>query len=528
MLSIGTPRASAMPGGGNDECSSAIAIGVTPTCAGSLSVYDATDATQSAGPIVCNGFASANALDTWFSFVATSAATEIGVEGTASYDPVLEAFGGTCGALVSLACADLTFPVGTPLQNSRERIELVTEVGQTYFVRVYAYTEPLPTEYTFSLCIHEAAAPALNDNCSGVLPQDLLVGSPLTFTGDNTNAYDGEGLGRPSVWHAFTTTECAAITLDYCGTSPAFLTASQALYIGCPWTQRVPAVSTDQSTCTDGNFTVRYAFVPAGTYYVPVLKDTLTANLALGAYTLNVVAESIAPGYCTTSVVECDEYIAQVSFGTINNTSTCAAGDAVDYTALSAEIEQGESLPITVLNGPVFYAEDSVIVWVDWDQDQTFCQTNEAFKLVSTDEGVSFAGSITAPADALTGSPTRMRVRMGYNETPRACGPAFFGETEDYTVNVLFSTGIAGTQRTAWSVYPNPSNGNMTIQYNAQEARVAIELLDVAGRVVHQAQHQVQNGQRVDLVLAGALAQGVYTLRSISPSGRWEQRIVVQ
>jgi hypothetical protein len=199
----------------------------------------------------------------------------------------------------------------------------------------------------------------------------------------------------------------------------------------------------------------------------------------------------------------------------------------VDYTAQTLQILQDESLTITVLNGPDTYSDDAVGVWVDWNQNENFCEADEYFELTSADDGVTFTGTITAPADAPVGV-TRMRVRMVYNMTPMACGASDWGETEDYSVNVGLSTAISEVGQLDWAVFPNPSNGDMTVRFGGADAKVTIELFDVAGRAVHQEQRQLFNGQQFALGLAGSLAQGTYTLRLTGAQGRSEQRVVVQ
>lgn len=511
-------------GGFNDECGTAEQITVTAECAGSLFTYDATDATESQAPIICNEYTSPEARDLWFSFEATSAITLIQVEGTLTFDPVLEGFNGSCGDLTSVACADATFPPATPV-NTTETLTMATEPGSIYFFRVYSYWNPAPTDFTFTLCVYEAPPGPANDLCTNVVAESLDVGAALTFTGENSGALDTEGLGQGSVWHAFTTTECANVKVDYCGTTPAFGNAFLALFIGCPFTDFVSPMDFDTETCTDGNLTINYPDLPAGTYFYAVMLDA--ENGAEGAYTVNVTADALSPGYCEANSEACDEYIAQVTVGNINNISECADGPIVDYTAQTLQILQSESLSITVLNGPVSYAADAVGVWVDWNRNENFCEADEYYELASADEGVTFTGTISAPGDALVGL-TRMRVRMVYDMPPMACGPSDWGETEDYSVNVGLSTAIVEAGQLDWAVFPNPSNGNMTIRFGGSDAKVTIELLDVAGRAVHQEQRQLFNGQQFDLDLAGVLANGAYTLRLTSLQGRSAQKVVVR
>lgn len=513
-------------GGANDECASAIPVTVASECSGSLATYDATAATQSLDPILCNGFTSPEANDLWFSFVATAALTTVQVEGTLSFDAVVEGFSGTCGDLASVGCADATFPPTSPT-NTTETLTMLTEVGSTYYVRVYSYWQPVPVDFTFTLCIFSAGNAAPNDLCTSVTPVAIATGSSATFTGDNTDAFDTENLGLPSVWHAFTITECADVTLDYCGTASVFQNAFLNLFTSCPVVDGgvFPSSGFDLNICPDGNVTILYNAVPPGTYYYAVIRDD--AAPAVGEYTVNV-AVSQPTSYCAASLEQCDETIGRVAVGTIDNTSDCVApGDVVDYTDQSTNIIQTEILPITVENGGVPYAENTVSVWVDWNQDQSFCNANELHILTTADEGVTFTGNIIAPPDALPGT-TRMRVRMAYGMEPRACGTMTYGEIEDYSVNVLLGNGIQETANADWTVFPNPGNGDMSIRYMGAGSKATIELFDVTGRMVYQDLRAIYAGQRFELGLAGKLTTGSYTLRLATTDGRSEQRVVVQ
>ena len=154
---------------------------------------------------------------------------------------------------------------------------------------------------------------------------------------------------------------------------------------GCPGIDAIINTGYENTSCVDGNYTVQYQYVPAGTYYYPVLMDAT----ATGPYTINVSAVACPAGFCDASADSCDEYIAQVICGTIDNTTLCTDGPAVDYTAQSTDVPQGSSLAITVLNGPNVYADDQVAVWVDWNQNENFADAGEAFILVSADASVT-------------------------------------------------------------------------------------------------------------------------------------------
>lgn len=141
----------------------------------------------------------------------------------------------------------------------------------------------------------------VNDQCNLITPQDLAVGSTLTVTGTTTGATingdytDGSimfGFGVPSVWHSFTTTECANVRIDYCGSASVFSDYWNVLVLDCPATDNLVITPIYNTTdCVDGNPTIYFNDLPPGTYEFPVWCDVNTAN---GPYTLHIAATSCA------------------------------------------------------------------------------------------------------------------------------------------------------------------------------------------------------------------------------------------
>lgn len=136
-----------------------------------------------------------------------------------------------------------------------------------------------------------------NDFCQDVTPVALPLGSSIQFTGDNTGAtIDGDfapgstlgSVGIPCTWHAFTVTSCADITIDYCGTSPAFVEFWNVLATTCPANNVYIFTSQyNYTACGDGNPTMYFLNAPAATYYFPVWYEDPGA---IGEYTINVAA----------------------------------------------------------------------------------------------------------------------------------------------------------------------------------------------------------------------------------------------
>jgi len=140
--------------------------------------------------------------------------------------------------------------------------------------------------------------------------------------------------------------------------------------------------------------------------------------------------------YCDAGATICDEYIANVQMGNINNPTDCTTGGYNDYTALSADVYVGTPSPITISNGPDTFTADQCGIWVDWNHDGDFTDANEAIAVTGTPGVGPYTALINAPVDAFIGT-TTMRVRITYTGIVNPCGTTTFGEVEDYSINVF-------------------------------------------------------------------------------------------
>jgi photosystem II stability/assembly factor-like uncharacterized protein len=146
-------------------------------------------------------------------------------------------------------------------------------------------------------------------------------------------------------------------------------------------------------------------------------------------YTLNITP------YCNAGSSVCDEYISNISVGTIDNISTCSTGGYADYTAISTDIVEGSSMAITISNGNGWDA-DHCGIWVDWNNNFDFTD-DPAITVIGSPGGGPYSANITCPVEALAG-PKRMRIRIHYNnEATAPCDYTEYGEVEDYTINVI-------------------------------------------------------------------------------------------
>ncbi|MBK9386005.1 MAG: hypothetical protein IPN34_14430 [Planctomycetes bacterium] len=183
-----------------DSCEGAVTLVNGPN--GPFSNVGATNSSP-AFPCASGG------ADIWFRWVATCTGTATADLCASSFDTVVEAFSGTCGALTSIGCNDdfcglqstVSFPVTT---------------GSTYLLRVGGYfgaTGPV------NLAMSCSGAPA-NDECAGAI--GLLLGANAGYS----NVLSTTSTPTPScsasandVWFRFTAPSSADYRFETCGST---------------------------------------------------------------------------------------------------------------------------------------------------------------------------------------------------------------------------------------------------------------------------------------------------------------------
>lgn len=177
--------------------------------------------------------------------------------------------------------------------------------------------------------------------------------------------------------------------------------------------------------------------------------------------------------YCVAGSQNQNEYISKVQIETIDNSTGLSADGYGDFTNISTDLIKGEtsSILIDVVSG--FFNLNSLAVWIDWNQDGVF---NNSEERVVCEYGISSSNtfSISVPDSALPGN-TRMRVRLDYNASEPSCGSpcdvSTEGETEDYTLYICEPPTILEQ--------PSSSGEALCIGEDATELNVAVSGVDL-------------------------------------------------
>ncbi|WP_267403225.1 MULTISPECIES: reprolysin-like metallopeptidase [unclassified Chryseobacterium] len=227
---------------------------------------------------------------------------------------------------------------------------------------------------------------------------------------------------------------------------------------------------------------------PSTTYNFTVRAKDAAGNTSVSSNSVSVTTlAGSTVSYCSaTSTNTADERIGNVTFGSINNTSTGTAGYE-NFTSLSTNVTRGNSYTISVT--PIWTStkyNEAYAVYIDYNGDGDFTDSGE-LAWTRTGSTVSpVTGTIAIPSTATLGN-TRMRVMMQYSSVPSSsCGSYTYGQVEDYTLNIISSGrgDLPSTKDllTEIKLYPNPVKDILNISNTTNED---YNIFDMGGKLIN-------------------------------------------
>jgi hypothetical protein len=206
-------------------------------------------------------------------------------------------------------------------------------------------------------------------------------------------------------------------------------------------------------------------------------------------YSASLTFATTGTGYCATGGQSTSqEFLNLVWIGGVINQTMSNNGYA-DFTNLVATFTQG-SIVSGYLSGASTPAGllENYSIWIDYNHDNDFTDAGEQVVKMTSDFSGYIAVNFTVPATAVPGT-TRMRVTIQNGSAPAPCGAYPRGETEDYSV-VITAAAIQGivladekvnSLNDEISVFPNPFEGNISVQLQNLTAPVMVSIYDIAG-----------------------------------------------
>lgn len=198
--------------------------------------------------------------------------------------------------------------------------------------------------------------------------------------------------------------------------------------------------------------------VPGENYTITIRHK---GTLARGPQAYSLLVSGIGgSAYCASNALsDADSKITNFSLGALNNTPAAGCSAFGDYTNLTANLEVGQQVPLSLTLGTCG-AENTKLakVFIDWNSDNDFDDAGELVAITPAYSSTeTFTSTVTVPGYVKEGNIARMRVVLAETNNPeevQACGTYGKGETHDYRVKFFGASKDVGVTAVMY-----PANG---------------------------------------------------------------------
>lgn len=255
-------------------------------------------------------------------------------------------------------------------------------------------------------------------------------------------------------------------------------------------------VNTAYANVTDLSANTKYE------WSVKAVNGTTSSNYSntVSFTTLNDNGGVTPPsGYCSsTSSSSYYEWISRFAMANIDNYSS--GSQYANFTNKIINVSRGQSVPVYFkadYRGNAY--TEYWTIWIDYNQDGIFSDSEMVTRGYYT-AGYLLRANITIPNNAVLGQ-TRLRISMKYGSYSSACESFYYGEVEDYTINIgqqgymQYNMSDTATESSFTlkegilpnvSIYPNPASERIAV--NVAEMRdkesANYSIIDMSGRTV--------------------------------------------
>ena len=199
--------------------------------------------------------------------------------------------------------------------------------------------------------------------------------------------------------------------------------------------------------------------------------------------------------------------ISLFKLGTTINPSGCTPGGYSDYTHISIDLFTGYSHDVTISSN---WSPQFASIWIDYN-DNFFFDANEkvvdAFQFNNNGTTAFFIDASEAVGSHLL----RVKASDNANDTGDPCADMSYGETQDYTVNLISDLAIPESQNTQKIGISSLGNGQFIIDAKHFTTTAQLKIHSSLGQLVLEKQVSVSELKNIAIDLS-ALADGPYLI----------------
>jgi len=249
-----------------------------------------------------------------------------------------------------------------------------------------------------------------------------------------------------------------------------------------------------------------------------------------------IVVNDLSTAHCEVGSILCDEYIARVELGTLNNSSLCS--NYAYYGDEAVILQVGQNYQATITPGIVGYGAgygyngDQIGLWIDWNNNGQFSDSGEQIGVLDFDanSAPSFYFSVPKLNNRMY-TFVKMRAKIDYTGgggTIEPCGISDEGETEDYLLVLYNPNGNLSISDHSHLlnqivVYPNPTQGEIQIDLPTELQQATITIYDLMGKeLIQKSINQISNA-KIDI---SNLSSGIYPVIINSEYGQKMHKII--
>jgi hypothetical protein len=465
---------------------------------------DVDRATRSVQAIGCNGESNCN--DYWFKFDVPLDATGIRIQGNDEYPigsvtnnshehiAIYRTIGGCGGTLQQINCADGGF--GNDVDYS-----LAAFPGETLYVQVFNENAPTsPSNPTFGFCVSVDCPP--KQTCT---PNNIVYGQAqcwnMNTNGVNLspNYYDCLPGSNNSVNYVSFTTDCDGTPVD---TVTVIFSVSE---IGCGSTAM--SIFLDQTPCV----------APLSQY------DDILVNCAVFE---KVTGGTTATNFSSTFILPaCATYVLQIISD--ENTAGCASSGQV--LIIKSTLPPTTVLPVELTKFTGYNDGDvNVLNWT------TASELNSLkFEVEKSLDAINFTYIGERPAAGNSSLPLNYSL---VDEHP-IVGNNYYrlkmidmdGKYEYSKIIIIKVNEISTSNDGIVQVYPNPTNGQLNIVYQAsKDQKIILDVLNAIGQQMQTTNYQLSPGLHTLTLDVNEFAKGMYILdlKNTSSGNRYQTKFV--